>query len=202
VPGAARLSSADEGAGQTSARQAQGRARQAPARSRHSRGRLEEALGRALHVLGDGAEAVLEYVARYVHRVAITNNRIVGLDDAGVTIRHKERTSGRWVHTRLSRHEFMRRFLQHVLPKGLHKIRYFGLWHPSQREQAARARLLLQLDRPADPGVVASASETPDDATARSPASGSTEEARICPSCKEGRLVEIGRLYPKQASGP
>ena len=104
---------------------------------------------------GDGAEAVLEYVARYVHRVAITNNRIDDLDDAGVTIRHKERTSGRWVHTRLSGHEFMRRFLQHVLPKGLHKIRYFGLWHPSQREQAARARLLLQLDRPADPGVPA-----------------------------------------------
>jgi hypothetical protein len=151
---------------------------------------------------GDGAEAVLEYVARYVHRVAITNNRIVDLDDAGVTIRHKERTSGRWVHTRLSGHEFMRRFLQHVLPKGLHKIRYFGLCHPSQREQAARARLLLQLDRPADPGVPASASETSDDATARSPASDSTEEARICPSCKEGRLVEIGRLYPKQASGP
>ena len=100
----------------------------------------------------------------------------------------------------LSGHEFMRRFLQHVLPKGLHKIRYFGLWHPSQREQAARARL-LQLDRPADPAVTASASRTPDDAIARSPTSGSTEEAR-CPSCKEGRLVEIGRLYPKQAGGP
>jgi len=151
---------------------------------------------------GDGVEAVLEYVARYVHRIALTNNRIVGLNGAGVTIRHKERTSGRWVHTRLSGHEFMRRFLQHVLPKGLHKIRYFGLWHPSQREQAARARLLLQLNRPADPGVAASASETPDDATARSPPSGSTQDARICPSCKEGRLVEIGRLYPKQASGP
>ena len=65
---------------------------------------------------GDGVEAVLEYLARYVHRVAITNNRIVGLDDDGVTIRHKERASGRWRHTRLTGHEFMRRFLQHVLP--------------------------------------------------------------------------------------
>ncbi len=43
----------------------------------------------------------------------------------------------------------MRRFLQHVLPKGLHKVRYFGLWHHTRREQAARVRLLLQLDRPA-----------------------------------------------------
>lgn len=42
----------------------------------------------------------------------------------------------------------MRRFLQHVLPKGLHKVRYFGLWHPSRREQVARMRQLLLLDRP------------------------------------------------------
>src|SRR5262249_43709573 len=46
------------------------------------------------------------------------------------------------------------------------------------------------------------ASEPSDDATAQSPASGSTEEARICPNCKAGRLVEIGRIYPEQASGP
>src|SRR5262249_36551640 len=151
---------------------------------------------------GTGADAVLEYLARYVYRVAITNSRIIGLNAAGVTIRHRERASGRVLHTRLTGHEFMRRFLQHVLPKGLHTIRYFCLLHPSQKTQAARAGLLLQLDRPTDPGVPASASETSDDATARSPASGSTEEARICPICKEGRLVEIGRLYPKQASGP
>jgi hypothetical protein len=151
---------------------------------------------------GNGADAVLEYLARYVYRVAITNSRIIGLNAAGVTIRHRERASGRLLHTRLTGHEFMRRFLQHVLPKGLHKIRYFGLWHPSQRKQAARARLLLQLHRSADPAVATSASEPSDDAAAQSPASVSTEEARICPNCKAGRLVEIGRIYPKQASGP
>src|SRR5262245_7257375 len=75
---------------------------------------------------GDGAEAVLRYLARYLFRVAITEGRIVGLDDDGVTIRHKHRASGRWHTTRLSGHEFMRRFLQHVLPKGLHKVRYSG----------------------------------------------------------------------------
>ena len=58
---------------------------------------------------GDGAEAVLRYLARYVFRVAITEGRIVGLDDDGVTIRHKHRASGRWHTTRLSGHEFMRR---------------------------------------------------------------------------------------------
>ena len=150
---------------------------------------------------GDGADAVLEYLARYVYRVAITNGRIVGLDDTGVTIRHKERASGRWLTTRLTGHEFMRRFLQHVLPKGLHKIRYYGLWHPSRREQAARARL-LQLDQPTTASTAASAGERGADATAQSSASSTAAPVRVCPSCKEGRLVEVGRLYPKQASGP
>ena len=151
---------------------------------------------------GAGAEAVLEYLARYVYRVAITNNRIVGLDDTGVTIRHKERSSGRWLTTRLTGHEFMRRFLQHVLPKGLHKIRYYGLWHPSRREQAARARLLLQLDLPTTASTTASTGEQGADTAAQSSVSSPGDPMRVCPSCKEGRLVEVGRLYPKQASGP
>jgi hypothetical protein len=89
--------------------------------------------------VGDGAEAVLHYLARYVFRIAITESRIVGLDDIGVTIRHRHRASGRWRKTFLRGHEFMRRFLQHVLPKGFHKVRYSGLWHPSRRNAAARA---------------------------------------------------------------
>jgi Putative transposase len=66
---------------------------------------------------GNGADAVLQYLARYVFRIAITSSRIVGLDDNGVTIRHRVRASGRWLRTRLRGHEFMRRFLQHVLPR-------------------------------------------------------------------------------------
>jgi hypothetical protein len=151
---------------------------------------------------GDGAEAVLEYLARYVYRVAITNSRLIGLDDTSVTIRHKDRRSGRWLATRLAGHEFMRRFLQHVLPKGLHKVRYFGLWHPSRRQQAARARLRLELDQSPSPTGGAATTATDTNTTVGSPASDATPEPRICPSCKAGRLVEVGRLYPKQASGP
>jgi hypothetical protein len=151
---------------------------------------------------GEGPEAVLEYLARYVHRVAITNGRIVGCDAAAVTIRHKERASGRWLATRLAGHEFMRRFLQHVLPKGLHKVRYFGLWHPSQKKLAERARLRLELDRPATSANVAPAGRTGSETTAAQSASEPTEAARPCPACKTGHLVEIGRLYPKQVRGP
>jgi hypothetical protein len=150
---------------------------------------------------GEGDEAVLRYLARYVFRVAITNNRIVGIDDNSVTIRHKHRASNRWRTTRLSGHELMRRFLQHVLPKGLHKVRYYGLWHPTRRDHAARARLLLMLQHPTDPGPDAPSPETtgdPADRTGDRPC----DERRVCPCCKEGHLTHMRRLYPKQASGP
>ncbi|HME21677.1 MAG TPA: transposase [Acetobacteraceae bacterium] len=85
-----------------------------------------------LHVTarGNGEQAVPDYLARYVFRIALTNARIVGLDDETVTIQYKERKTGRARTCRLSGDEFMRRFLQHVLPRRFHKVRYFGLWHP------------------------------------------------------------------------
>jgi len=152
---------------------------------------------------GDGVEAVLRYLARYVFRVAITESRIVGLDDTGVTIRHKHRASGRWRKTCLHGHEFMRRFLQHVLPKGLHKVRYSGLWHPSRRDAAARARQFLALDRsamaPPDPptGEPAGLGEHQSARTASSDAA-----PRICPCCNSGHLVHVRKLYPMQVRGP
>jgi hypothetical protein len=141
---------------------------------------------------------VLRYLARYVFRVAITNNRIVGLDNKCVTIRHKNRESMDWCTTRLNGHEFMRRFLQHVLPKGLHKVRYYGLWHPARREQAERARFLLSLDRAA-PFSAARSTETVNHPAAHQVTS---DETRMCPCCRQGCLVRATRLYPRQASGP
>jgi hypothetical protein len=151
---------------------------------------------------GEGDEAVLRYLARYVFRVAITNNRIVGLDDNGVTLRHKHRASNRWHTIRLSGHELMRRFLQHVLPKGLHKIRYYGLWNPARREQAVRARLLLLLSRPASSDFQTRSSEMTGDVADPPGDHTPCADRRICPRCQQGYLIHIGRLYPKQASGP
>ena len=138
---------------------------------------------------GQGHDAVLRYLARYVFRVAITNTRIVALDDHTVTIRYKKRKSSRWRTCRMPGHEFVRRFLQHVLPKGLHKVRYFGLWHPSKRQHAAQARLLLELERTTPPAI---ADQSPAIAT----------EPRRCPCCGRGHLVYIRRLTPKNALGP
>jgi hypothetical protein len=147
---------------------------------------------------GDGAEAVLRYLARYVFRVAITEGRIVRLDDDGVAIRHKHRASGRWHTTRLNGHEFMRRFLQHVLPKGLHKVRYSGLWHHSRRDHAARARQQLALDHSRVAGPKQEAADPVATATDCSTAPPSPPPRR-CPYCKAGHLQHVRMLYPNEA---
>ena len=99
---------------------------------------------------GHGNEAVLNYLSRYVFRTAITNARILALDDTHVTFRYQDRSTGTWRTIRLPGVEFLRRFLQHVLPRGFHKVRYYGLWHSSKRDLANRAWLLLMLQTPID----------------------------------------------------
>jgi hypothetical protein len=107
---------------------------------------------------GRGNDAVLSYLSRYVFRTAITNARILGMDQTHVIFRWKDRNAGAWCTELLPGVELLGRFLQHVLPRGFHKVRYYGLWHPSKREQADRAWLLLVLAAPADtvrpPGMV------------------------------------------------
>ena len=80
-----------------------------------------------------GAEKVLNYLARYVHRIAITNNRILSIDDDKVRFRYKDSKKQCWKTMTLPAQEFIRRFLQHVLPARFHKVRYFGLFSPSNR---------------------------------------------------------------------
>lgn len=149
---------------------------------------------------GRGEQAVLDYLARYVFRIAITNTRIVGLDDTAVRVQYRDRKIGRRRSCRLSGEEFMRRFLQHVLPRGFHKVRYFGLWHPSHRQNANRVRQMLQLQGPArpDPQQPAERALDPNQST---PAT-QPVEPRTCPHCHHGHLIFIRTLVPAQAMGP
>jgi hypothetical protein len=94
---------------------------------------------------GKGQDAVLNYLARYVFRVALTNRRLIAMDESHVTLRYKDRDTSQWRTVRIEGVQFLRRFLFHVLPKGFHKVRYYGLWHPCKRDRQARARLLLEL---------------------------------------------------------
>ena len=96
-----------------------------------------------------GPAAVLAYLSRYTHRVALSNQRLVALDERGVTFRWKDyRAKGKTRHKTmtLSADEFMRRFLLHVLPGGFHRIRHYGLLANAQRNNhLAKARELLNV---------------------------------------------------------
>jgi hypothetical protein len=130
-----------------------------------------------------GPEAVLAYLSRYTHRVAIANSRLIALDRQGVTFKWKDyRTKGR-ERTRvmtLTTDEFIRRFLIHVLPKGFHRIRHYGLFASGARsENIARARELLQVPPQHQPGEAG----TPDDTEPPTP-------SHPCPCCG-GRMIII-----------
>jgi hypothetical protein len=153
---------------------------------------------------GHGNDAVLTYLSRYVFRTAITNARILGMDQTHVTFRWKDRTADAWRTERLPGGEFLRRFLQHVLPRGFHKVRYYGLWHPSKRDQSNRAWLLLMLAKPANPAqplkltslseVLSQLIEMADEAL--NEARGHDEEPPRCPHCGSCRTRLLGE-YPR-----
>ena len=131
-----------------------------------------------------GPEAVLAYLSRYTHRVAISNSRLITANEKCVTFKVKDyriEGAGRYKTMTLDVAEFIRRFLIHVLPKGFHRIRHYGLFaNGSRAETLARARELL--------AVTAHSAET--DAQAQ----GSSQEANIlahpCPCCG-GRMIVI-----------
>lgn len=103
-----------------------------------------------------GPAAVLAYLSRYTHRVAISNRRLLAMDEQGVSFRWKDyRAKGRTRHKTmtLAPDEFMRRFLLHVLPPGFHRIRHYGLLaNAGRREHLVKARALLAVPPP-DPVV-------------------------------------------------
>jgi len=123
-----------------------------------------------------GPENVLKYLARYVHRVAISNSRLVGMADGQVTFTWKDYAhGGKQRKMTLPAVEFLRRFLLHVLPKGFVKVRHYGLLANRQREEKlALCRCLLTLLGLVMAAVLLAPAATP--------------EVRICPECGEGHL--------------
>jgi hypothetical protein len=99
--------------------------------------------------VGKGMGA-LKYLAPYIFRVAISNRRILKATNGHVTFRYRASDTGRWRTCTLTADEFLRRFLQHVLPKGFVKVRYYGLFSPSWRQPLAMIRASLTLTAAAD----------------------------------------------------
>lgn len=94
--------------------------------------------------VGDG-QAVLKYLAPYVHRVAISDKRIVGCDEAAVTFRYTPTGKKRSVTRSVRGDEFVRGFVQHTLPTGFQKVRYYGWMSPNSRIDLDEVRWLLWL---------------------------------------------------------
>jgi putative transposase/transposase-like zinc-binding protein len=125
-----------------------------------------------------GPEAVLAYLSRYTHRVAIANSRLIAFDKHGVTFKWKDyriETRDRYKCMTLTTDEFIRRFLIHVLPKGLHRIRHYGLFAKSAcADNIARVRKLLAAAKPE-----------------REPTTATVDQSKpTCPCCG-GRMIII-----------
>lgn len=135
-----------------------------------------------------GPEQVLKYLARYTHRVAISNRRLASFDDQGVTFRYKDYSRGCTRTMTLEPREFIRRFLLHVLPKGFQRIRHYGLLaNRSRRDNITRCRQLLATQGPAH----------------AQPAGATGREAKLddhglltCPKCAVGTLRTVRELSP------
>jgi hypothetical protein len=134
-----------------------------------------------------GPAQVLDYVGRYTHRVAISNNRLVSIDDGKVRFRWKDYRDGNRQKTMtLDGGEFIRRFLIHVLPDGFHRIRYYGfLGNCHRARKLARCRELLAM---ASAGPV---TEPPTDYRDRYEAL-TGRSLRGCPHCDAGIMVVVG----------
>lgn len=147
---------------------------------------------------GKGAKAVLHYLGRYVYRAAITNHRLVAMDDTHVTIRYKTYKDKRQRTLRLTGEEFLRRFVMHVLPRGFHKVRYYGLWHHSHRDTRHRIRLVL-----APNDILQSISgndsidgeENTNEAVFQEESQPSTSDLPKCPHCNSHHVLLIEILH-------
>jgi hypothetical protein len=140
-------------------------------------------------------EQTLKYLARYTHRVAISNQRLVSTDERQVTFRYRDRSRGDKTRTMtLDSSEFLRRFLLHVLPKRFVRIRYFGfLANGHRKKKLARCRELLgevEVELPLEPDEDEAAAVEGDGATDTP-----TPICR-CPVCKTGRMVRIASVGP------
>lgn len=132
---------------------------------------------------------VLIYLSRYVHRTAIANNSIIAYTGEQVSFRYQDSATGAWKTMTLSAMEFLRRLLQHVLPKGFHKVRYFGFLHPGNKKTLCRLQLLLwEMDRNRATAIEHELANR-------------TETVKVCPRCHKGIMVVVSWL-PRKARSP
>ena len=142
-------------------------------------------------------EQVLKYLARYTHRVAISNARILDFEDGMVRFRYKDYAHGnrKRVMT-LTALEFVRRLLLHVLPTGFVRIRHYGiLSNRNRRQKLVLCRRLLESSKAVEPEP-----ESPEETKETRESPSSVTPTRVCPVCGAGRMIVI-REFPPMPAG-
>jgi hypothetical protein len=141
-----------------------------------------------------GPQQVLDYVGRYTHRVAISNHRLLDIENERVSFQWKDYRQGGEVKVMtLSAEEFIRRFLLHVLPDGFQRIRYYGfLGNRYRQEKLDRCRHLLGMQGASQQPAVSSSEK--DYLDRYEDLTGSS--LRQCPQCQSGRMVRVLTLLP------
>jgi hypothetical protein len=138
-------------------------------------------------------QKVLDYLGRYVFRIAMANSRLESIADGQVTFRYRDNKTQQVQHVRLPAEQFMERFLQHVLPKGFVKVRTYGLW--SARQQPRLDKIQKQLTE------VSTAASARDPDIAQSP-SAPVPDRTLCPKCKLGHMIFVEEIPPQKERPP
>ena len=136
--------------------------------------------------VGKGDKA-LKYLANYVYRVAISNNRIVKYENGKVTFKYKPSGTNHYKYRKVTAIEFMRRFLQHVLPDNFHKIRYWGFLSPGGKETFEKIQEYFKLKK--DKNILPQKSEF------------SKRQRDICPKCK-AKMIPVASILRKPRAPP
>lgn len=148
--------------------------------------------------IGSGQHAAL-YLSRYVYRIALSNDRIERFDNGRVTFRYTDARAHLTRRMTLAAADFIPRFLQHVLPRGFCKIRYYGLHSPSCRHDLERARALLESLDPTKPDQATGSHPSHRVVDVGGVAIDPPATPRPCPVCKTGRLVLVATLARPRA---
>jgi len=146
----------------------------------------------------DGAEGVLQYLGRYTHRIAISNNRILTLQDGEVCFRWRDYSDGdRQKTMTVTAHEFIRRFLLHVLPHRYVRIRHFGLLsNRNRKDDISLCRMLL------DSGKTTTKEKDKQETWQEQLLRICGIDVTTCPVCKKGRMLTVELLPPCRCNGP
>jgi len=146
-----------------------------------------------------GPQQVVDYVGRYTHRVAISNHRIVDIEDGQVKFKWRDyRDNNQQKTMPLTADEFIRRFLLHVLPSGFHRIRYYGfLGNRHRKEKLEHCRQLLGMASPKEGSAKPTIQEDYRDRYERL----TGRSLRECPVCHRGRMIAVKAL-PQVRSSP